>query len=485
MGEDWVVKSAPNRRSTLSVSLASLAQAAHAAPLSTAFGQQVAAIATDSRTLPADALFVALRGEHFDGHDFLEASVAAGACAVMVDALGASRAPSLAVPMLVVPDTLRALGDMAHFVRQGRGKVAAVTGSNGKTTTKELLAAALSERGPVHKTHGNLNNLIGLPLTVFAWPTDAWAAVLEMGMSAPGEIDRLSAIAQPDVALVTHLGPAHLGGPGLGSMEAIAAAKAEIFNGLGPLGVAVLAADEPLLLTAASQTVGTRRQVRFGSRADTDVQVLRCRAVDSSIEVTLRIDTTEVTFVLPLVGEHNAHNAAAAAAAAWVLGLTPEAIAHAMPRVAPPPGRLQLKRHGTRPLWVLDDTYNANPSSARAAVQALRSAAKGMRPVAVLGDMLELGPTAEALHYDVGRAAAELGVATLYTLGDLGQAIARGAQSAGLQATAFVDFDSLCHTLLRDVRDGDCVLVKGSRGMRMERIVQALLGADGHRGKSS
>ena len=460
-----------------SFSLVTLADAAHAHAHGATpdAALQVHGIATDSRNLPRGALFVALRGDTFDGHKFVASSVAAGAAAVMVDAAGAAQLSPLQVPVLVVQDTLRALGDMAQALRRGHGKVVGVTGSNGKTTTKELVAAALSGRGAVHKTQGNFNNLIGLPLTVFAWQAPAWAAVLEMGMSAPGEIARLTEIAAPDVAMVTSIGPAHLGGPGLGTLEAVAAAKAEIFSGLQADGVAVLAVDEPLLMAAVRDLPGSYRRVRFGSDATCDVQVTRCVEGPQSIEVGLRIETTQVTCRLPLVGRHNAYNAAAAAAAAWILGISPADIARDMASVTPPPGRLQLKRHATRPLCVLDDTYNANPASARAAMVALGNAAQGMRPVAVLGDMLELGDNAEAMHRELGVQAAKSQVASLWTLGPLGHAIAEGARSCGLQAQAFTDFEGLCTALLRDVQDGDCILVKGSRGMRMERVVQALL----------
>ncbi len=444
----------------------------------------VSHICTDSRNVPPGALFVALRGERFDGHKFLPASVAAGATAVMVDTAAAQNLPPLAVPILVVQDTLRALGDMAHRLRRDRGKVVGVTGSNGKTTTKELLAAALRGRGGVHKTHGNFNNLIGLPLTVFAWPSTAWAAVLEMGMSAPGEIARLTEIAAPDVAMVTSIGPAHLGGPGLGTLEAVAAAKAEIFSGLGAGGVAVLAADEPRLMAAVKNLAGPYRRVHFGSDPSCDVEVIRCAEGPQSIVVELRIESTRVTCELPLVGRHNAFNAAAAAVAAWALGIAPAQIAQDMVHVTPPPGRLQLKRHPQRAVCVLDDTYNANPASARAALVALGKAAQGMRPVAILGDMLELGDNAEALHHEVGVQAAKSGVARLWTFGPLGEAMAAGAQSHGLQAHALNDFDALCASVLREVQDGDCILVKGSRGMRMERVVQAILGTETDRGQN-
>ena len=465
-------------------SLATLAAAAHARKPWPDPDIGVTSIATDSRRLPPQALFVALRGDTFDGHKFVAASIAAGAAAVMVDVAGAADLPPSSVPTLVVPDTLRALGDMAQALRRGHGKVVGVTGSNGKTTTKELLAATLSGRGEVHKTHGNFNNLIGLPLTVFAWQKAAWAAVLEMGMNAPGEIARLSEIAAPDVAMVTNIGPAHLGGPGLGSLAAIAAAKAEIFSGLGPSGVAVLAADEPLLMAAAKTATGHSRRVHFGSDAACDVQVVHCIENPQSTDVTLRIGTSEVTFCLPLVGRHNAHNAAAAAAAAWVLGMSPAEIARHMVSVTPPPGRLQLKQHPTRPVYVLDDTYNANPASTRAALVALGHAAKGMRPVAVLGDMLELGDEAEALHREVGVQAGANHVARLWTLGPLGQAMAQGAESCGVPTRAFTDFDALCASVVGEVQDGDCILVKGSRGMRMERVVQAILGTEGDRGQN-
>jgi len=445
-----------------------LARAAKGQLCGGALPSGVAAVGTDSRSLPPASLFVALRGERFDGHAFVREVAAAGAAAVVVDARGDEMLGDLGVPRLVVPDTLAALGDMAHAVRQELGKpVVAVTGSNGKTTTKEMLASILAERGPVHRTRGNLNNLIGLPLTLFAWPSEAWAGVLEMGMSAPGEIARLCAIADPDVGVITMVGPAHLAG--LGTLDNVGRAKAELFAGLRADATAVINADDPVLARVAVPLLGKQRRLTFGA-GRADVQVTSHAPTFAGLRVELRLDGGSLEVELPLVGPHNALNAAAAAAAAHALGLTPAQIQSGLAKVSVPGGRLRLLRDLAGGVNVIDDTYNANPASMRAAFSTLASLATGRR-VAVLGDMLELGAESQALHAEVGAAAAAAGITDLFALGEQAMEIAKSARAAGTDARAFATLDELLPALLRVVRAGDWLLVKGSRGMKMERVV--------------
>lgn len=432
----------------------------------------VQAVSTDTRSLPPASLFVALRGERFDGHDFVQAAVAAGACAVLVDAAGDAALGDLRVVRLVVGDTLRALGDLAAHVRRTRGgRVVAVTGSNGKTTTKELTAAVLAAVEPVHKTRGNLNNLVGLPLTLLDWPAEAPWAVVELGMNRLGEIERLTEIAAPDVGVITNVAPAHLAG--LGSVDAVARAKGELYAGLGRDATAVINADDPLVQGIAVPLLGSQRRVRFGWARGADVRIERYVPTERGCRVVLEVEGAPLELQLPVFGAHNAHNAAAAAAAAWALGISRDAIATGMAGVVIPGGRLRVIATTTRGIGVIDDTYNANPHSMRAAFAALVERASG-RCVAVLGDMLELGEDAASLHREVGRAAAVAGVGHVLSFGQHAESVAEGARRAGVEARAVASIEELFALLDEELVAGDWVLVKGSRGMRMERVVEHL-----------
>jgi len=455
-------------------SLGVLARAAGAEIVGGALPAGVEAVGTDSRSLPRSSLFVALRGERFDGHEFVGAAIDNGARAVLIDREGAAALGDLRKPALVVDDTLVALGDMARQVRVDRGgPVAAVTGSNGKTTTKELLAAALGSYGGVHKNSGNFNNLIGLPLTVFAWPRGAWAAVLEMGMNAPGEITRLTEIAAPDVGLVTNVGPAHL--EGLGTIEAVARAKGELYASLAEGATCVLNVDDPMVRDICVPLAGRRPGVFFGTGDGCDVRVVAQTLVAGGSRVILSIDGTYTAIDLPLVGVHNALNAAGAAAAAWALGVSPQDIAAGMSKVTIPGGRLRVL---SGDVTVVDDTYNANPASMRAAFGALAQLATGRR-VVVLGDMFELGEHAARLHREVGAAAVDAEIALVVALGEHAGSVAAGARERGAAAESYSTLEELLGALDASVRPGDWVLVKGSRGMRMERVVEHLHGERG------
>lgn len=463
--------------------LGSLARAAEADIRGGALPVSVEAVGTDSRSLPPTCLFVALRGEHFDGHDFVTQAADAGAVAVMVDEAGDAQLHALSVPRLVTSDTLKGLGDLAAYSRQLHGKpLVAVTGSNGKTTTKEMCAAVLGQRGVVHKNHGNFNNLIGLPLTLLDFDDEAWAGVVEMGMSVPGEIARLAEIATPNVGVITNVAAAHL--EGLGSLEAIGEAKGELYAGLQSDAVAIVNADDPVIASVAAPRLSGQRQLSFGRANGCDVRVVSHRPTDAGATVTLEISGREMSFLLPLAGSHNANNAAAAAAVGLALELSPEEIAEGLGNVVVPPGRLRVARDvdvelagRALILHVIDDTYNANPHSMQAALATLVELADSARCVAVVGDMLELGSMAEQLHRDMGSAAARAGVGWLLSLGQFAEATAQGARDGGAEVESFEDLAPLLSTLDSGLRDGDWVLVKGSRGMRMERVVQHLTGA--------
>lgn len=436
----------------------------------------VEGVSTDTRTLPAGSLFVALRGERFDGHAFLADAAARGAAAAVVDAradaAGAAREPPA---RLVVEDTLAALGAIARLHRRRfRIPLVGVTGSNGKTTTREMIAAILATRGPVLKTEGNLNNEVGVPLTLLGLDAGHSAAVVEMGMSHPGEIARLAAIAEPQVGVVTLAAPAHL--EGLGTVDAVADAKAELYQGLPAGGVAIANADDARMLRRA-QASG-RRMITFsaakGRRGDVVVLELVSQGGDG-LRFVLGVGNRELPVHVPaLVGAHNAANAAAAAAAAIALGCTDREIVRGLATVRPVGRRLRLDALSSG-VTLLDDCYNANPASMSAALATLAGlAGPGRRAVAVLGDMLELGALEGEAHRALGEEAARSGVAALAAFGPRARATAEAARAAGLDAFHTEDVEALVRWARATVAPGDVLLVKGSRGMKLERLVEAL-----------
>jgi UDP-N-acetylmuramoyl-tripeptide--D-alanyl-D-alanine ligase len=430
-------------------------------------------VSTDSRSLEPGQLFVALEGPNFDGHDFVEQALADGAAGALVRE-GFSLEAKPDACLIQVQDTTHALGDLAAaWRREQSALVAAITGSNGKTTTKEMLASVMSQRHRVLKTQGNLNNHIGLPLTLLQLSAEHTACVVEMGMNAPGEIARLTEIAEPEVGVITNVGPAHLGM--LGSMEAIAAAKAELFMGLSTASTAVVNLEDPLLAAYADKL--DCRVVTFGLREPAGIVGSDISAQGSKVAFNLELPTgSPVRVVLAAPGRHNVMNALAAAAAAWALGQGAQAIKAGLESFVPVKGRLQMSRS----FWgytVLDDTYNANPASLAAGLNALTELAGSRRKALILGDMRELGPTAPQLHEEAGRLAAELGCQIVLALGERAGHVEAGARSAGLNdnsAQAFDDLEALVWAARDVLQEDDVVLVKGSRSARMERVVAAL-----------
>lgn len=433
---------------------------------------RIQGICTDSRQLHPGNLFIALRGETFDGHTFAREAAALGACALVVDKQGYAQIGQLPIPVLVVQDTLHALGALAAWHRARiHHPVVAVTGSNGKTTTKELLAAALGQRGAVHKTFGNLNNLVGVPLTLLNWDSQhTWAAVIEMGMNAPGEIARLTEIAQPQVGLITCVAPAHL--EGLGSLEKIAEAKLELFAQMPSGSHAILNADDPMLTAHSAQYLGDKKVLRFGRASDCDVCVRAVAQHAAHLTFELVFEQRHVHRVrLPLLGQHNAYNAAAAAAAATALGMAPADIVQGLQHVQVPGARLRMLHDVGIGIHVMDDTYNANPASVQAALRTLTDLGRGHRCLAVLGDMLELGPQTAELHRQVGAFAAKIGIQKLFALGRFAEATIEGFVQAGGQGGAFTEYPKLLDSVEKTLQPDDWLLIKGSRGMRMERLV--------------
>jgi UDP-N-acetylmuramoyl-tripeptide--D-alanyl-D-alanine ligase len=421
-------------------------------------------VSTDSRTLPAGALFVALRGERFDGHDFAAAAVGRGAVAVLVE-----RDLGLPVPQLLARDPLAALSAAAAAWRAGFDiPVVGVAGSNGKTTTKEMVAAILAERGPVLATRGSLNNHIGVPLTLFGIGPEHRAAVIEIGANHPGEVAALAALARPTVGLVTNAGAEHL--EGFGSLDGVARAEGELFGSLPADGTAVINADDAYAgLWRTLSTAG--RTVTFGTHeADVRARGARLGVEDGAWATRFELETLQgaVSVRLALPGLHNVVNAAGAAAAALACGATPAQVAVGLAQVRPVAGRLQLKP-GAGGAWIVDDSYNANPSSAIAGLDVL--AALPGEHWLVLGDMAELGAHAEAAHAEVGRHARLTGVTRLEAVGEH----ARHAVAAfGAGGRWHADASALADALRPALRPGVTVLVKGSRVNRLERVVGAL-----------
>jgi UDP-N-acetylmuramoyl-tripeptide--D-alanyl-D-alanine ligase len=432
-------------------------------------------VSTDTRAISPGSAFVALRGERFDGHDFLaEAARAGAACAVVAADRAAGLPPGL--PLLAVPDTLEALGGIARFHRRRFDvPVVGVTGSNGKTTTREMIAAILATRGPVLKTEGNLNNEVGVPLTLLRLGPEHQAAVIEMGMSHRGEIARLTAIAEPRVGVVTNAFPAHL--EGLGSVDGVADAKGELYKGLPPDGIVVANADDPRMLRRALKS--GRKVLTFAAGRDRKADVALLDVLEQGpegISFLLGVGTKELTVRLPLVGEHNAVNAAAAAAAALALGCSDREIVRGLADVRPVGRRLRVDRLPSGVLLV-DDCYNANPASMKAALRTVRQLAGSGRALAALGDMLELGAAEDDLHRELGRDAAAAGLSGLATFGPRSRLTHEAALAAGLDpASAFHTEDphALAAFVRERLRPGDALLVKGSRGMKLERLVEAL-----------
>jgi len=442
--------------------------------------QPFSGICTDTRqVLPAECFF-ALTGPNFDGHNFLEQAIAKGAAGVVISRTLTAPAPKdLAV--IRVDDTLQALGDLARWTLDRRGiPVLAVTGSTGKTTSKEMLYQILEAHlpGRVLRNEGNFNNLIGLPLTVFRLTAAHRVALLEMGMSMRGEIRRLAQIARPTIGVITNVSAVHL--EHLKTIGAVAEAKGELLEGFGADHIAVLNADDPRVARMGQDK--PFRCVYFSAdpAADAQVKALAVRTKGfEGIDLSLSVLGEPLDVALSTFGRHNVYNALAAAAAARAFGVSPAAIKQGLETFRPAAMRSRvLSIFG---ITVIDDTYNANPRSMDAALSALDELAGEGRKIAVLGDMFELGPETEAAHRRLGRHAAKIGLDRLFLLGEHAGLVAEGAREEKMSPAAIVaapDHAAIVAELRRDGRRGDVILVKGSRGMRMERVVRGLKGEE-------
>jgi UDP-N-acetylmuramoyl-tripeptide--D-alanyl-D-alanine ligase len=425
-------------------------------------------ISTDSRKVLPGSLFVALRGENFDGHDHVAAALASGAVAALV----ARELPGLG-PLIVVDDTVAALGRLAAGWRaRHQLPLIAITGSTGKTTVKEMVAAILGRRGPVLATRGNLNNHIGLPLTLLELDPGQLGAVVEMGANHAGEIAYLTGIARPTVGVITNAGPVHL--EGFGDVAGVARAKGELFAGLGADGTAVINGDD----THAGvwqELAADRRTLVFGIEADADVTTEAAAIVETDglhphLRFPLETPLGSTDIELPLAGRHNVANALAASAAALVAGADLGMVRTGLATMNTVPGRLQGVA-GPGGSLIIDDTYNANPTAFAAAIELLATR-PGRRWLAV-GDMGELGDDAPRWHAWVGEQARARGIDRLLAVGSLA---VRAADAFGDRGEAFTDQGGLVAALREDLDEKVTLLVKGSRSAHMERVVEALVG---------
>ena len=432
-----------------------------------------AGVSTDTRADIAGRLFVALVGANHDAHAFVPQALAAGAAGVLVERAEAVPAEARAA-VLVVPDTTLALGALAAGHRGGfKGPLVAITGSNGKTTTKEMCAAILSVAGPCLKNRGNLNNDIGLPLTLLERDAAHRAVVVEIGMNHRGEIAPLAAIAQPTVGVITNAGTAHI--EHLGSRDAIAHEKGELVAALAPEATAVLNADDPRVLAQRTRT--RARCVTFGLAAGAGVRGERVTALgERGFAFDLVIDGARTAVQVAGLGDSTVPNALAAAAAALAAGASLGDVAEGLARYQPIGGRMERVAL-PRNIILINDTYNANPQSMRVALESLAKLKGQSRGIAVLGDMGELGEAALEAHRATGTLVAQLRLDHLFALGDFAEKLAEAAVAAGMAAERVHVGGS--HQQVADaVRDllqgNDWVLVKGSRSMKMERVVEAL-----------
>jgi len=429
-------------------------------------------VSTDSRTVTPGVLFVALKGESFDGHDFVAQAFSRGAGAALVAGEVPARPGEAPGPQIVVPDTLIALGALAKAHRETQEvSVIAVTGSTGKTTTKEMIACILSQGWSAAKTPGNFNNEIGVPLALLSLEASHRAAVVELAMRGRGQIAYLAHMVRPQIGVITNIGVSHM--ELLGSREAIAETKAELLAALSADGVAVLNADNEFFPFLKERSPG--RVVSFGQGEAADVRVADVK-LDEEGQVTARLRGWwgEQHIELRAAGRHQALNAAAAAAAAMVAGADPDWIAPGLAAFETADMRGQIVK-APGGFTVINDCYNAAPDSMRVALELLADL-PGRRKWAVLGDMKELGAMTEDWHREVGAIAASSGIAGLVTVGELGRLMAMGARQAGLtEVEATADNTAAGAAIRARLKPGDVVLVKGSRAMEMEGIVALLL----------
>ena len=424
-------------------------------------------ISTDSRTLKRGELFVALRGENFDGHNFVESAAKAGAAGAIVDSTWKGKVPEN-FALILAEDPLQAYQNLAASYRRSLSlKVVAITGSNGKTSTKDFAAAVLARRFRVTKTEGNFNNHVGLPRTILEATSQDEVAVWEIGMNHPGEVAALAKLAAPDVAILTNIGVAHI--EFMGSRETIAAEKGALMEAVDAQGTVVLNADDPFTPGMAARA--RARVILAGTTAGT-IRASEISQSGSGTDFTILEGAHRCRAQLPVPGLHMVQNALLAVAAGRAFGLSLEDCAAGLVAAPLTKARLQIKEiHGVQ---FIDDSYNANPDSMKAALRTLVELDADGKRVAVLGEMRELGSESERAHREVGETAAMFGIDQLITIGDMGELIARAARAGGLEKTTVVRSTSEAAELLGEIAEpGDLILVKGSRSARTEQVIEA------------
>ena len=433
-------------------------------------------VSIDSRTISANELFIAIKGDVHDGHSFVSDVIAGGVRGLVIsndkdfDTAGADW-QNKDIVCVVVNDTTKALGDLASFNRRRTNvSVVAITGSNGKTTTKEMTASVVSTRYKILSTKGNYNNEIGLPLTLLDLKSSHQWAVLELGMNRPGEIDRLSEICIPDIGVITNIGSAHL--EGLGSIEGVMNAKGELLKRIKPEGTAVLNADDSRAFYLAAKT--SREVFYFGLSKDARIRALDINETAAGISFTLALPEERISIKLRVHGGFMVSNALAAASVGYIIGLSLEEIKAGLEYFQPVKGRVNI--FDIRGVHIIDDTYNANPDSMEVAIKTLNLLKGKNRGIFVAGDMFELGRYSESMHREIGSLSARSNIAKLYITGEFAEAVANGA--IGEDKNSMDIFIGSREEILEDLKKwllpGDWVLVKGSRAMGMEKIVEGL-----------
>ncbi|MBW2247812.1 MAG: UDP-N-acetylmuramoyl-L-alanyl-D-glutamate--2,6-diaminopimelate ligase [Deltaproteobacteria bacterium] len=440
-------------------------------------------ISIDSRSISMDKLFVAIKGDTHDGHRFTGHVIERGVSGLLIERTKIHTLPGKeptenGMVCVTVNDTIRALGDLAAFHRKrSSAAVVAITGSNGKTSTRKMTAGVVSRRFSTLSTYGNLNNHIGLPLTLLNLNVDHKWAVLELGMNHPGEIKRLGEICSPDIGVITNIGPAHL--EGLGSLDAVMQAKGELLEEIKPDGTAVLNADDPRLLHLAHST--SRKVLFFGRSKNARIRALSVKGTETGLCFDLALDEERIAVDLKTPAVFMISNALAAAAVGYLLGLTAGEIKDGLEAFKPVTGRMNILKTG-RGITIIDDTYNANPDSMKTAINTLRSLKGNHTGILVAGDMLELGAHAESMHRNIGKIAAGSNIAKLYVTGEFARTVAEGAMDQDMNPRDI--FTGTKEQILEDIKyrlnPGDWILIKGSRGMTMETIVQGLLDWEGN-----
>ncbi|WP_416150070.1 UDP-N-acetylmuramoyl-tripeptide--D-alanyl-D-alanine ligase [Salipaludibacillus sp. HK11] len=430
----------------------------------------VAGVSKDTRTIEKANLYVPIVGENFNGHDFVTGAIENGA----VGALWQKDQPNPPsdVPLIYVEDTLVALQNLAkNYLASLPTKVVAITGSNGKTTTKDMVTSVLSTTYKVQKTEGNYNNHIGMPLTILRLEEDTEIAVLEMGMSGRGEIELLSNLAQPDAAIITNIGESHL--QDLGSREGISEAKFEITAGLQKNGTLIIHGDEPLLTDKVAQS--PFHVITFGNRETNDYCPTQIQQKSNGTYFSLHGET-ETEYFIPVLGKHNVNNALSAIAIAKQMNVSTTDIKKGLEAIKITGMRTELIE-GKDGVTVINDAYNASPTSMRAAIDLLQDLKNYKKKIVVLADMLELGDKEDTFHYDIGKGIDTNKIDEVITFGQLARKIAEGAKTNFPEnhVHAYNDKQALIAKLKETVEEGDIVLMKGSRGMKLEDVVNELI----------